>query len=156
MPLTPGSRTPRGAPSGPALLAFFDPSSRPCEVAFPIYGELAHRYGDVLPVVAVAAVGSKSQAAWLDEKGFGGPFINDEAGHRLSESFQIEAVPTVVLVEGGRVIAVSEGWDRDRVNKWDELLARYTGRHSPGPVVADHDGRPAELPGTAIDVKRTA
>lgn len=156
MPIAPGSKTPSGSPAGPALLAFFETSSPPCQMAFPVYGELAHRYGDVLPVIAVAEEAEGKAAPWLDEKAFGGPLIDDGAGRRLSDAFEIMSVPTLVLVEAGRVIDVSEGWDRDRVNRWDELLARYTGRRSPGPVSADDDGRPAHEPGTTVDHCRTA
>jgi hypothetical protein len=143
MPIAPGSPTPPGSPAGPALLAFLDTTSPPCDLAVSVYGELGHRYGDVLPVVAVVDEPHGKVAPWLDEKGFPGPVIDAGSGHRLRGAFEIDEVPTLVLVEGGRVIDVSEGWDEERVNRWDTLLARYTGRRSPGPLSAepepDHD-----------------
>jgi hypothetical protein len=165
MPIPPGSPTPRGTPAGPALLAFFSPSSPACAVAVPVYAELGHRYGDVLPVVAVAARGNGgggggegdgggggggSSAEWLDGTGFAGPLVDEDKARRLVDGFEIDSVPTLVLVEAGRVLDVSVGWDRDGVNRWDELLSRYTGRRSPGLASADDDGRPASQPGDPI------
>ena len=153
MPIPPGSSTPRGTPPGPALLAFFSPDSPACNVALPVYAELGHRYGDVLPVVAVptgSGDGGEAAEAWLDDTGFAGPVIDDTRARRLAADFEIDTVPTLVLVEAGRVLDVSVGWDRDGVNRWDELLARYTGRPSPGPASADDDGRPPHEPGDAI------
>jgi hypothetical protein len=154
MPIPPGSPTPRGTPAGPALLAFVSPASPACEVALPVYAELGHRYGDVLPIVAVPTDdgedGDAAQQRWLDGTGFAGPMVDAERARRLVDGFQIDSVPTLVLVEAGRVLDVSVGWDRDGVNRWDELLARYTGRRSPGPASADDDGRPATRAGDPL------
>jgi hypothetical protein len=157
MPIAPGSATPRGTPAGPALLVFLSPSSPACGVAVPVYAELGHRYGDVLPVVAVTAGPTDDggddgeTGAWLDELGFAGPVIDDERAKRLVAGLDIDAVPTLVLVEAGRVLDVSVGWDRDVINRWDDVLAGYTDRRSPGPASADDDGRPAHQPGDPID-----
>jgi hypothetical protein len=151
MSIPAGSPTPPGTPAGPALLAFCSSESPVCALAIPVYAELGHRYGDVLPVVAVAAEPDGKVSPWLEEKGFLGPLIDDAAGRRLVDGFKIDVVPTLVLVEAGRVLDVSEGWDRDGVNRWDELLSQYTGRRSPGPVSADDDGRVASDPGTPLE-----
>lgn len=150
MPVPPGSPTPRGTPAGPALLVFLSTASPACATAVPVYAELGHRYGDVLPVVAVPADDDDAATAWLDKEGFAGPVVESERARRLMEGFEIDTVPTLVLVEAGRVIDVSVGWDRDGINRWDELLARYTDRRSPGPASADDDGRPASQPGDPI------
>jgi hypothetical protein len=147
MPLPPGSPAPAGSPPGPALLAFFKNGCPTCQLSFPVYGELFRRYGDVLPVIAISQDPAGKAQPWLDERGFDGRLIDDSDGFQLSNAFEIETVPTLVLVEGRAVIEVSEGWDRDLVNRWDELLARYTGRPSPGPVSTDDDGRPPYKPG---------
>ncbi|MGH9244462.1 MAG: TlpA family protein disulfide reductase [Acidimicrobiales bacterium] len=156
MPIPPGSPAPPGSPPGPALLAFFTSSSSTCALAFPVFGELRRRYGDVLPVIAVAQDPEGKAEPWLEEKAFNGPVIDDSEGYTLSDGFDVEVVPTLVLVEGGRVLAVSEGWDRARVNRWDELLARYTGRCSEGPVSPDDDGRPVTEPGSEAANRRSA
>jgi hypothetical protein len=150
MPIQPGSLTPRGTPAGPALLVFVSSASPTCGIALPVYAELGHRYGDVLPVVAVPLDDREKAAAWLDEKGFAGPVVDDDRARRLFAGFEIDAVPTLVLVEAGRVLDVSVGWDRDVINRWDDVLAGYTNRRSPGPASSDDDGRPATEPGDPI------
>jgi thiol-disulfide isomerase/thioredoxin len=135
------------APKGTALLAFFKTSCPTCRLAFPVYGELERRYGDVVPVVAVTQTQMAVTRPWLAEAGFSGPVLDDEQGHySLSRAFDIRSVPTLVLVEDGKVVACSEAWDRDRINEWARELGHRTGR-SIAPVSAEGDGRPVFKPG---------
>jgi peroxiredoxin len=132
---------------GPALLAFFKPTCPTCRLAFPVFGELERRYGDAVPVVAVTQDDLARSRAWLDELGFAGRVLDDSRGYAASAAYDLDSVPTLVLVApDGTVVAASAGWDRDRVNAWDEALARMTGR-SPSPVSVEGDGRPPWKPG---------
>ncbi|MGH9282943.1 MAG: TlpA family protein disulfide reductase [Acidimicrobiales bacterium] len=146
-----GEGTPRTlgdlAPEGTALLAFFKTSCPTCRLAFPVYGELARRYGDALPVVAVTQSAMDTTRPWLDEHGFAGPVLDDERGRfSVSRAFDVRAVPTLVLVEDGKVVATSEAWDRVRVNDWARELGGRTGRDT-SPVSTEADGRPVFKPG---------
>lgn len=135
------------APGGAALLAFFKTTCPTCRLAFPVYGELERRYGDVVPVVAVSQSPMDVAATWLAEHGFAGPVLDDEAGRfTVSAAYQVGSVPTLVLVEDGRVADTSEAWDRDRVNRWAFELGTRTGR-STAPVSTEADGRPLFKPG---------
>lgn len=162
MPLAPGAAAPpfelpdaSGAPrslaeltaGGPALLAFFKTTCPTCGLAFPVIGELERRYGDALPVVAVTQTELATATAWLAGHGFAGPVLDDErARFRVSDAYGVRSVPTLVLVENGRVVATSEGWDRDRMNRWAADLGAATGREAP-PVSVEGDGRPVYKPG---------
>lgn len=146
-----GDGTPRAladvAVGGTALLAFFKTSCPTCRLAFPVYGELQRRYGDAVPVVAVTQSQMATTRPWLADAGFDGPVLDDERGHyAVSRAFDVRSVPTLVLVEDGKVVAASEAWDRDRVNQWARELGRRTGRDG-GPVSTEGDGRPAFKPG---------
>lgn len=147
MPLPTGSPAPPDAPGGPVLLAFFKDTCPVCVMAFPVVSELARRYGDTVPVVAVAQDPPDRADPWLAEHGFPGGVIDDSGGYPLSDAFGVSTVPTLVLVDGGTVEAVSEGWDRDRYNRWDADLAARSGRPSVGPVTTADDGRPVFKPG---------
>ena len=104
---------------GPALLAFFKTSCPTCQLAFPVYGELERRYGDVVPVVAVSQSPLGTTVPWLAAHGFAGPALDDErGGYRVSARYRISTVPTLVVVVDGRVSVTSEAWDRDRANAW--------------------------------------
>jgi len=130
------------------LLVFFKNSCPTCQLALPVYGELERRYGDALPVVAVAQDPARSARPWLDQRGFTGPLADDSGAYTVSNRHDVTTVPTMVLVDDdGTAVARSEGWDRDRANAWDEELARLTGRESPGPLSTPDDGLPAFKPG---------
>ncbi len=147
MPPLAGTPAPAIAPAGPVLLVFFKNSCPTCQLALPAFGELARRYGERLPVVAVSQDAASKARPWLDERGFLGSLIDDADGYPLSEAFAIRSVPTVVLVDDATVVDVSEAWDRDRVNEWDTDLAARTGIESPGPLSTPGDGRPPFKPG---------
>lgn len=162
MPLAPGAAAPSfklldagGTPrslaeltaGGPALLVFFKTSCPTCRLAFPVIGELERRYGDAAPVVAVTQTDLATTTAWLAEHGFAGPVLDDErARFQVSNAYEVRSVPTLILVADGRVVATSEGWDRDRMNRWAADLGAATGRESP-PVSVEGDGRPVYKPG---------
>lgn len=130
--------------AGPALLAFFKNSCPVCRLSFPVWGELAHRYGDAMAVVAVAQDPLAKAGPWLEETGFQAPVVDDSDDFAASSAYGLDTVPTLVLVgPDGQVLAVSEGWDRDRANEWDLELAELTGLPSAGPVSTPSDGLPA-------------
>lgn len=135
------------AGSRPALLAFFKTTCPTCRLAFPVYAELERRFGDAVPVVAVSQTSGPEARRWLDDLGFAGPVLDDESDDfAVSAAYGVASVPTLVLVDGGRVVASSEAWDRDRVNAWAVELGRRSGRPAP-PVSTEGDGRPAFKPG---------
>jgi len=146
-----GEGQPRGladiTATGPALLAFFKTSCPTCRLAMPVVGELQRRYGDAIPVVAVTQTSMDTTKPWLAENGFAGAVLDDEQDRfAVSRAYDVQVVPTLVLVDGGRVMATTEGWDRDRMNGWAEDLGGRT-RRDTSPVSADGDGRPVFKPG---------
>lgn len=133
--------------AGPALLAFFRTSCPTCHLAMPVIAELERRYGDSVPVVAVTQSAVGSTRPWLHEAGFAGPVLDDETGRfGVSRAYDVQTVPTLVLVDDGRVVATAEGWDRDRMNGWARDLGTRTARET-APVSTEADGRPAFKPG---------
>lgn len=133
---------------GPALLVFFKTSCPTCRLAMPVYGELARRYGDVVPVVAVSQDPLLKARPWLAEQGFEGVGLDDTPDrYAVSRAFGLAVVPTAVLVDGeGEVSDVVEGWQRDGVNRLAAGLGALTGR-STEPVSTATDGRPPRKPG---------
>ncbi|MGI9119559.1 MAG: TlpA family protein disulfide reductase [Acidimicrobiales bacterium] len=165
MPLQPGSIAPdfdlpaRGdgrdhvslgtlTENGPALLAFFKASCPTCQLSFPVWGELARRYGHKVAVAGVALDSLEVARPWLDERGFDAPVLDDSDGFSVSGAYGLATVPTLVLVgSDGRVMAASEGWDRNRAKAWDAELAELCGQSSPGPLSTTSDGLPPHKPG---------
>jgi peroxiredoxin len=134
--------------AGPVLLAFFKSSCPVCLLSFPIWGELAQRYGTAMAVVAVSQDPLAKARPWLDKAGFLAPVVDDSDGFATSSAYGLESVPTLVLVgTDGRIVDASEGWDRDRANQWDLALAELTGVPSAGAVSSSSDSLPAYRPG---------
>ncbi len=134
--------------SGPALLAFFKMSCPVCVLSFPVWAELARRYGGWAAMAAVAQDPRAEARRWLDDLGFAAPVLDDSDGFATSRAYDLETVPALVLVGvDGKVVASSQGWDRDRANAWDAELAERSGRPSPGPLSTPDDGLPPYRPG---------
>lgn len=133
--------------AGPVLLAFFKTSCPTCRLAMPVIAELERRYGDEIPVVGVTQTKMTDTLPWVRDLGFAGPVLDDEQDrYAVSRAYDVQYVPTLVLVEDGRVTAVGESWDRDRMNRWAADLGARTGRDT-SPVTTDGDGRPVFKPG---------
>lgn len=163
MPLEPGTPAPDfrlpgtdGEPhslgeltsEGLALLIFFRSGCPTCRLAFPVYGEMARRYGDAAAVVAVSQDPVLQVGPWLREHGFSGPALDDSAdGYAVSAAYDVQTVPTLVLVGSDRTVTmVAEGWDRDWANHFARALGDATGR-SVAPVSTEGDGLPVFKPG---------
>lgn len=134
--------------NGPALLVFFKTTCPTCKLAFPVYGEVERRYGDSIPVVAVAQDPLMNATSLARELQFEGLVLDDASDrYAASAAYGVETVPTLVLVDGdGTVVHVSEGWDRDGVNALAEQLGELAGRTT-DPVSTENDGLPAFKPG---------
>lgn len=136
------------AAEGPVLLIFFKTSCPVCRFSFPIWGELARRYGDSVPIVAVSQDPLGKACPWLDEYDFHAPVLDDSDNYEVSSAYGLETVPSLVLVDrAGQVLASSRGWDRDRANAWDAELAELSGKASPRPLSTPDDGLPPFRPG---------
>lgn len=149
--LTDGDGTPRSladlTAAGPVLLTFFKISCPTCQLAMPVVAELERRYGDAIPVVGVTQTEMAKTRPWLDSMGFAGAVLDDESGRfAVSRAFDVQTVPTLVLVDSDRVAGVGQGWDRDRMNGWAADLGARTGRDG-SPVSTEGDGRPSFKPG---------
>jgi peroxiredoxin len=135
------------AGDGPVLLAFFKTGCPTCQTAFPVYAELERRYGAAVPVAAVSQDSLAKTVPWLRDKGFAGVALDDQSdGYAVSAAYAVTTVPTLVLVEAGTVVDVTQGWDRDRVNALARDLGERTGGDTSA-VSTEGDGRPAFKPG---------
>jgi len=129
--------------NGPGLLAFFNTSCPTCQLAFPVVGELQRRVEARVPVVAVAQDDLPWAKSWCEERGFEGVVLDDSRGYAASAAYDLDCVPTLVLIEpGGTVAEVVVGWDRSAFNGLGEVLDAGA-----LPLSAEDDGRPPSQPG---------
>ena len=146
-PLEPTSAAPDipGVDLGsPRALWFHKVTCPVCQLAAPVAQRLADAHAD--RVVGVGQDPAPELAGFSREFGTSFPVVADEAPYELSRAYGVRIVPTLVLVEDGRIADVVESWDRDGYNRVSARLAEMTG--SPYvEISAEGDGLPAFRPG---------
>jgi len=143
-----GSRAPQGPGvdvRGPHAVIFYKVTCSVAVMAAPALGRLAEAYTG-----AVIGVGQDPQAD-LDRFATGHAWsfaqIPDLAPYVTSDAYGIASSPTVVVVDGGGVVAdVVESWDRDRLNAASGTLAGLLGVDA-RTVSSPDDGLPTFKPG---------
>lgn len=133
--------------SGPALMVFFKTTCKSSQIAIPVYGELQRRYGDVVPVVAIAQDPLDTAEAWLADRQFVGHVLTDFPDYEVSERYDLQGLPTAVLVDRDAVVLASlVGWNRDACNALASRIGRLAARDERA-VSTPEDGRIPFRPG---------
>jgi hypothetical protein len=129
------------------LLVFFKTTCKSSQICIALYGELDRRYGDVVPVVAIAQDPFEVARLWLDGRRFAGQLLTDFPRYEVSAAYGLAALPTALLVDRDRVVREAlVGWSRDALNGLAVRLGRRTARDE-RPVSTPEDGRIAFRPG---------
>ena len=141
---TPAPPIPGLDPSGSRALLFYKVTCPVCQMVGPIAERLEEAYPGTFTGIG------QDPAPKLDEFAgeYGWSFSSspDLPPYEVSNAYDIEVVPTVVVVEGGVVTEVVESWDRDRYAELSSRLAGLSG-HPVVTVSSDGDGLPSFRPG---------
>jgi peroxiredoxin len=119
----------------PVLLFFFTPNCSWCEVALPRFLEVLRRREDA-PVRTIGVVHGESAPleVFLQDKNIHFPLALDENGETM-RAFQIERVPTLILLGIGGVVArVYEGWTEQLPGILEQTLLAMVHTHD----ILDH------------------
>jgi thiol-disulfide isomerase/thioredoxin len=147
-PLEPGSVAPeiRGSEreDGPRVVMFYKVTCPTCQLAAPVAGRLAERFPGHFVGVGQDPVEKLDQFA--EDLGTTFPALSDEPPYDVSNAYGVRTVPTLFVLDEGRVVDVVESWDRDGWNRAAARLAELTGQQ-PEPISADGDGLPPFRPG---------
>ena len=148
MPLERGTEAPpiRGAElsGGPRAVLFYKVTCPTCQISAPV-AERVHAAASERFV----AVGQDPPERLREfEREYGASFasVADEPPYELSDAYGIRTVPTLFLLQDGRVQDVVESWDRDGWNRLAAKLALLTDR-PPEAVSWEGDGLPPFRPG---------
>lgn len=148
MPIEPGAQAPPlpGAEvgDGPAAIVFYKVTCSTCQLAAPAMERLSARASDRF--VAVAQDPPPRVQEFAGEYGVTFPSLVDTEPYDVSNAYGIRTVPTVFLVDGGRVEDVVEAWDREAWNRVTRRLGELTGQDLE-PVSEEGDGLPPFKPG---------
>lgn len=148
MPLAIGDRAPQvpGAPTdGARALVFFKVTCPTCQLAAPKLEAFQRAYSG--HVHAVGQDPDAALAAFGDEYGFSIPITSDGPPYDISNAFDIETVPTMIVIDAeAMVVDVVEAWDRDGLNRASTTLAALLDV-APALISEPSDGLPAFKPG---------
>ena len=97
----------------PLLIAFFKVSCPVCQLTFPYLDRIAQSAGG-LRIVGISQDGPKPTAEFARTFGVTFPVYLDDsaAGYRASNAFGITHVPSLFLVENGRIAEAFSGFSR--------------------------------------------
>ena len=86
------------------------------------------RHAPAVALLAVAQDDAPTTRALLADLGVDMDVVYDEPPYAASAAFDLPGVPTVVLVEDGRVTWHGSGWYRTATEELEERLAAISGR----------------------------
>ena len=148
MPLQPGDAAPEipGAPpvDGPRVAFFYKVTCPTCQLAAPaaerFHGAVSGRF------VGVGQDPRERLESFAEEYGLTFQAISDAPPYDTSNAYGIRTVPTLFLVDDGRIVETVESWDRDAWNALAARMGELVGVPTE-PVSTDRDGLPPFRPG---------
>ena len=97
-------------------------------------------------VVGIGQDPEPALARFTEEFRLGIASVEDAPPYPVSDAYAVESVPTLYLVDDGRVLDAVGAWDRDRFNRVAASLAQFAGVEPPV-VSTPGDGLPEFQPG---------
>jgi hypothetical protein len=133
-----------GTGDGPRGLFFYKVTCPTCQLAAPVMG----RFERAFPgrVIGVGQDPELELTRFTARYDMGIASIEDAPPYAISAAYDLESVPTLYLVNEGRVQEAVGAWDRDAFNQVAATLAALIGE-PPALVSTVDDGLPAFKPG---------
>ncbi len=145
-PIAPGAAAPPipGAGHTDGVVFFYKVTCPTCQLAAPV----AERLSAVAPgrFIGVGQDPPEALNRFAREHRTSFAAVADEPPYELSNAYGVRVVPTLFLIEDGRVVDVVESWDRDGWNRAAQRAAGLSGT-AVEPVSREGDGLPPFRPG---------
>ena len=123
-----GTTVPIADLAGRPLLLVFEKESCPtCVLAMPVFSQWS-RFSPDVEVLAVSQDGKDTTEQFFRSAGIDMPVAYDHDPYTASEAFGLTSVPSLVLIDDGKVIWAGEGWHRGKVDELGALLEDLSGR----------------------------
>ena len=129
---------------GPGVLMFYKVTCPTCQMAGPVAEKLFARFPGRF--AAVAQDPPDRIEDFGRRYGTSFPSLSEPPPYDASNAYDVEAVPTLYLLDGGRIVDVVESWDREGWNRVAGRLGEMTGQGG-GAVSEEGDGLPPFRPG---------
>lgn len=147
-PLKPGDQAPPVGTGpradGPRAVMFYKVTCPTCQISAPV----AQRWHTAFPdrFLGVGQDPGEKLDQFAQELGLSFPSVSDEPPYPLSDAYGVRTVPTVFVLDDGKVVDVVESWDRDGWNRSAAKLGALVGAAAEA-VSWDGDGLPPFRPG---------
>lgn len=129
---------------GPIGLFFYKVTCPTCQLAAPAMAGFERAFPG--RVVGVGQDPEHQLARFTQEHAMGIGSVEDPPPYTASDAYEVESVPTLFLVENGRVLDAVGAWDREGFNRVGDTLAERLGEE-PVAVSTEGDGLPDFKPG---------
>lgn len=130
---------------GPGILMFYKVSCPTCQLAAPVAEKLFQRFPGRFAAVA------QDPPDRIEDFGrrFGTSFpsVSESPPYEASNAYGIDTVPTLFVIDGGKVLDVVESWDREGWNRAASRLGELVGDGEGSPISEQGDGLPPFRPG---------
>ena len=118
-----------GASDKQAILVFYKYTCPTCQFALPFIQQIYDAYGDQFYFVAIAQDGPEPTKQFRKEYKITMPTLMDMAPYPVSQSYQLEAVPTIFTVGADhKILSAGEGFAKQELLNLADQLAEKTGR----------------------------
>jgi hypothetical protein len=129
---------------GPHGLFFYKVTCPTCQMAAPVMGRFEQAFPGM--VVGIGQDPEAALARFTGEFHLGIASVEDAPPYAVSDAYAFVSVPTLYLVEDGKVLDGVGAWDRDGFNRVAASLAERLGAE-PVLVSTPDDGLPEFQPG---------
>jgi thiol-disulfide isomerase/thioredoxin len=144
-PIPPGSPAPPiPGVDRPGVLFFYKVTCPTCQLVAPV----AERFTAAVPgrFVGIGQDPREKLDQFAEELASSFLAVPDEPPYDVSNAYGVRTVPTVFVLDEGRVVDVVESWDRDGWNRASRRAAELAGVE-PRDVSHEGDGLPPFRPG---------
>lgn len=146
-PLKPGTEAP-DVPGvdrdGARVLLFYKVTCPTCQISAPVAERFHRAVGDRF--VGIGQDPREKLDQFAEELGATFTAISDQPPYELSNAYGIRVVPTLFVTGDGKVVDVSESWDREGWNRLVAKMGALTGEAAEA-VSWEGDGLPPFRPG---------
>lgn len=111
-----------------AVLIFYKFSCPVCQFTFPFLQKIYETYGDAFYFVAIAQDPAEKTIPFRETFGITVPTLMDLQPYPVSNTYRIETVPSIFLVNEDHKIDTSfEGFDKKQLERLSDSLAHKSG-----------------------------
>jgi len=109
---------------GCVLLVFYKVSCPTCQLTLPFVGRMHRAYSPALSFLGIGQDPPREVSLFAEKHGLDFPQLPEPPPYEVSFAYRVQVVPTLYLIEGGRILWVEESFVRSSLESLNRELAR--------------------------------